>query len=162
MSLDDIWDEPVVASPMRAPVPDIEDELVRPSPAKRRRTTLFLSSESEDGDGSPSRAKSSSKAPPKTPQASKPQMADIDALFDDLDDDYDDEDSDDELRMGPEVCSFTNIICGTMLTSWLCRTIESCTAHSASSSLRRRTRRSDRERPRRRVAQLRYPQQYPL
>ena len=87
MSLDDIWDEPVVASPMRAPVPDNEDEPVRPSPAKRRRTTLFLSSESEDGDGSPSRAKSSSKAPPKTPQASKPQMADIDALFDDLDDD---------------------------------------------------------------------------
>ena len=92
-SIDDIWDEPVASG--SAPQAQIQtqahgaehddDVATRPSPAKRRRTTLFLSSDSEDGN-SPQRKTQPllipNKAPPRTPK-----RADIEALFEDLDDD---------------------------------------------------------------------------
>lgn len=74
-------------SPLRAPAIaidiDEQDALVRPSPAKRRRTTLFLSSDSEDDSQPKSSKPISTQQPPRTPQ----KRADIEALFDGLDDD---------------------------------------------------------------------------
>lgn len=83
MSLDDIWDEPIVASPPRASPTDDPDAAVRPTPAKRRRTTLFLSSDSEEENPSQTKPQFIPNAP-HTPERKRP---DIEALFDDIDDD---------------------------------------------------------------------------
>jgi replication fork protection complex subunit Csm3/Swi3 len=90
MSIDDIWD----ASPENTPPRKRKELLVsetnittptRPSSAKRRRTTLFLSSDSEDESPGPSKAPYRKRTPPQTDKDK--QKALIDALFDDLDDD---------------------------------------------------------------------------
>ncbi|PSR76039.1 hypothetical protein PHLCEN_2v8701 [Hermanssonia centrifuga] len=73
MSLDEIWDEPVSNSPRPA-------SSARPSPSKRRRTTLFLSSD-EDNDDAPATTHYRKRTPEKRPE--------IEALFDTLDDEDD-------------------------------------------------------------------------
>lgn len=79
MDLDDIWDQPVAPSPPRA-APSEHATPARSSPVKRRRTTLFLSSDSEgENDASKDQPTYRTRTPRKVPK-------DIEALFDDLED----------------------------------------------------------------------------
>ncbi|KAI0093695.1 replication fork protection component Swi3-domain-containing protein [Irpex rosettiformis] len=94
ISIDDIWDTPLDSTPPRARKDVLASEansntLSRPFPAKRRRTTLFLSSDSENDAPSTSKNVRESQPPPQPTQKDK-QRALIDALFDDLDGEDDD------------------------------------------------------------------------
>lgn len=95
MDLDDIWDEPLAPSPPRtAPAAaSAPGSPARPSQGARKRTTLFLSSDSE-GEGAGGAA-TKGHYRPRTP---KKVPKDIEALFDDLDDvPADDDDAPGEL-----------------------------------------------------------------
>ena len=72
--LDDIWDQPLEPSPPRI-APSERATPARPSP-KRRRTTLFFSSDEEGVDAPKDQSTYKSRTPSKLPK-------DIDALFDD-------------------------------------------------------------------------------
>ena len=78
-ALDDIWDAPAethtrALTPAAPPI-DLDD-LPGPSPAKRRRTTLFLSDDEDDSPRNP---------PQPLPDTASGLNPDISALFDDLD-----------------------------------------------------------------------------
>ncbi|KAI0340103.1 Swi3-domain-containing protein [Trametopsis cervina] len=93
MSIDDIWSAPVENTPPRSRKEVLAGESIgnipgRPSPAKRRRTTLFLSSDSENDEPSSSKVPYRTRTPPA--DKDKDQKALVDALFDDLDVDEDD------------------------------------------------------------------------
>ncbi|EKM55360.1 uncharacterized protein PHACADRAFT_173471 [Phanerochaete carnosa HHB-10118-sp] len=90
MDLDDIWDEPLTQSPPHFVPAEDETTTKRHSPAKRRRTSLFLSSGSEGEDDAPANQ------PTYRARTPKKTVPDIDALFDGIDDDAGDKD-DDEL-----------------------------------------------------------------
>ncbi|GJE87165.1 Swi3-domain-containing protein [Phanerochaete sordida] len=95
MDLDDIWDEPLTQSPPRsAPAGDAATPPPR-SPAKRRRTNLFLASDSE-GENDASANQPTYRA--RTPKKAVP---DIDALFDDIDADVGGEDDDGLGELAP-------------------------------------------------------------
>lgn len=91
MDLDGIWDEPVAQSPPRATQAENTATPVRSSPAKRRRTNLFLSSDSEGDNDAPK------DQPTYRTRTPKKKVPDIDALFDDIDDDVGNDDDDDGL-----------------------------------------------------------------
>ena len=104
MSIDDIWDTPLDNSPPRARKDVLSTEAIsntpaRPSPAKRRRTTLFLSSDSEND--APSTSKNTRNSQHTPPTQSDKQKALIDALFDDLD--GEDDDGFKELAPAPSI-----------------------------------------------------------
>lgn len=83
VSIDDIWDAPIEATRARSRKDALtsSNNTPRPSPAKRRRTALFLSSDSEnDVPAVPYRKRT----PP--PSEKVKHKAAVDALFDDLDD----------------------------------------------------------------------------
>ncbi len=104
MSIDDIWNTPLDATPPRTRKDVLAGEAnsntpARPSPAKRRRTTLFLSSDSENDAPSASTSKTSAQ-----PTAGDKQKALIDSLFDDLDgDDFVDDGGFKELAPAPSI-----------------------------------------------------------
>ena len=104
MSIDDIWNTPLDNTPLPARKDILAAEAIRntparPSPAKRRRTTLFLSSDSEND--APSTSKNTRKSQHTPPTQSDKQKALIDALFDDLD--GEDDDGFKELAPAPSI-----------------------------------------------------------
>ncbi|KAI0683693.1 replication fork protection component Swi3-domain-containing protein [Cytidiella melzeri] len=92
VSIDDIWSTPLENTPPRTRKDVLTSEAIgntpsRPSPAKRRRTTLFLSSDSENDAPSTSKVPYRIRTPP--PSDKDKQKSLVDALFDDLDGDDD-------------------------------------------------------------------------
>ncbi|KIJ44036.1 hypothetical protein M422DRAFT_47539 [Sphaerobolus stellatus SS14] len=91
MSLDDIWDAPIVEAPPLAP-----EQATSGSPPPRRRAALFFS-DSEDDDGDNAARPFTSKATSPAPQMATtsnvppgaPDKAELDAMFGNLDDDDD-------------------------------------------------------------------------
>lgn len=82
LSIDDIWDAPVENTQVSRKEAHISQSNtpLRPSPAKRRKVALFLSSDSEnDAPQVPYKKR--------TPSPQGKQKSVLDALFDDLDDD---------------------------------------------------------------------------